>query len=67
MGLLIGHMGKYLHKLLQTLVNWGENLRINTYKDLSFLLHKLLVIRILAWIGISDMPDDEFGLDLFDS
>ena len=42
MGLLTGHMGKYFHELLQILVNWGENLRINTDKDLSFLLRKLL-------------------------
>ena len=40
--LLIGHVGKYFHELLQTLMNWDENLRINTYKDLSFLLRRLL-------------------------
>ena len=65
-GLLIGHMGKYLHELLQILVNWDENLRINTDKDLSFLLSRLFV-RIMAWMGTSDTPDDEFGTDLLDS
>ena len=65
-GLLIGHMGKYFHELLQTLVNLDENLRIDTYKDLLFLLHGLLV-RILVWMGTSDMLDDEFGFDLLDS
>ena len=65
-GLLIGHMGKYFHELLQILVNWDENLRINTYKVISFLLCMLL-LRILAWMGTSDMPDDEFGFDLLDS
>ena len=35
--LLIGHIGKYFHELLQILVNWDENLKINTCKDLSFL------------------------------
>ena len=65
-GFLIGHMRKYFHELLQTLVNWDEDLRINTYKDLSFLLRKLLV-RILAWMGTSDMLDDEFGFDRLDS
>ena len=29
----IGYLGKYFHELLQILVNWDENLRINTYKD----------------------------------
>ena len=42
-GLLTGHMGKYFHELLQILVNWDENLRINTDKDLLFLLRRLLV------------------------
>ena len=65
-GLLIGHMGKYLHELLQILVNYDENLRINTNKDFSFLLHMLLV-RILAWMGPSDMLDDESEIDLLDS
>ena len=64
-GLLIGHMGKYFHELLRILVNWDEILRINNYKDLSFLLHMLLV-RILAWMGTSDMLDDEIGFDLLD-
>ena len=41
-GLLTGHMGKYFHELLQILVNWDESLRINTDKDLSFLLRRLL-------------------------
>ena len=59
-------MGKYFQELLQTLLNWAENLRINTYQDLSFLLHKLLV-RILAWMGTSDMLDDKFGFDFLDS
>ena len=62
-GLLIGHMGKYFHELLQTLVNLDENLKINTDKDLLFLLRRLLV-RTLAWMGTSDMPDDEFESDL---
>ena len=65
-GLLIGHMEKYFHELLQTLVNWDESLKINTYKDLSLLLRRLRV-KILAWMGTSDMPDDEFGFDLWDS
>ena len=60
------HMGKYFHKLLQTLVNWDENLRINTHKDILFLL-RMLLVRILAWMGTSDMLDDEFGIDLLDS
>ena len=66
MGLLTGHMGKYFHELLQILVNWDESLRINTDKDLLFLLRKLLV-RILVWMGPFDMLDDEFGFDLSDS
>ena len=65
-GLLIGHIGKYFHELLQTLVNWDENLKTNTYKDLLFLLCRLFV-GILAWMGTSDMPDAEFGFDLLDS
>ena len=64
--LLTGHMGKYFHELLQILVNWDENLRINTDKDLLFLLRRLLV-RILVWMGTFDMLDDEFGFDLWDS
>ena len=59
-GLLTGHMGKYFLELLQILVNWDENLRINTDKDLLFLLRRLLV-RILVWMGTFDMLDDEFG------
>ena len=31
---LISHMRKCFHELLQILVNWDENLRINTDKDL---------------------------------
>ena len=62
----MGHMGKYFHTLLQILVNWDDNLRINTGKDLSFLFCMLLV-RILAWMGTSDMLKDEFGFDLLDS
>ena len=65
-GLLTGHMGKYFHKLLQILVNWDESLRINTDKDLLFLLRRLLV-RILVWMGTFDMLVDEFGFDLSDS
>ena len=65
-GLLIGHMGKYFHELLQILVNWDENVRISTDKDLSLRLHRLLV-RILVWIGTFDMLDDEFEIDLSDS
>ena len=65
-GLLTGHMGKYFHQLLQILVNWDENLRINTNKDLLFLLRKQLV-RILVWMGTFDMLDNEFGFDLWDS
>ena len=34
--LLIGYMGKYFHELLQSLVNWDENLGTNTCKELSF-------------------------------
>ena len=64
--LLTGHMGKYFHELLQILVNWDENLRINTDKDLLFLLRRLLV-RILVWMGTFDTPDDEFGFHLWDS
>ena len=63
---LVGHMGKYFHEPLQILLNWDENLRINTYKDLSFLLLMLLV-RILAWMAISDMPDDELEIDFLNS
>ena len=59
-------MGKYFHLLLQILANWDENLRINTDKDLSFLLRGLLV-GIWAWMGTSDTLDDEFGIDLLDS
>ena len=65
-GLLTGHMGKYFHELLQILVNWDESLRINTDKDLLFLLRRLLV-RILVWMGTFDMLDAEFGFDLSDS
>ena len=46
-GHLIGHMEKCFLELLQILVNWDENLRINTDKDLWLHLHRLLV-RILA-------------------
>ena len=46
-GHLIGHMGKCFHELLQILVNWDENLRINTDKDLLLHLYRLLV-RILV-------------------
>ena len=60
-GLLTGHIGKYFHELLQILVNWDENLRINTDKDLLFLLRGLLV-RILVWMETFDMLDDEFCL-----
>ena len=66
MGHLIGHMGKCFHELLQILVNWDENLRINTDKDLSLHLHRLLV-RILVWMGTFDMLGDEFEIDLVDS
>ena len=65
-GLLTGHMGKYFHELLQILVNWDENLRINTDKDLSLHLHRLLV-RVLVWMGTFDMLDDELEIDLSDS
>ena len=40
--LLTGHMGKYFHEFLQILVNWDEKLRINTDKNLLFLLRRLL-------------------------
>ena len=66
MGHLIGHMGKCFYKLLQILVNWAENLRINTNKDLSLYLHRLLA-RILVWMGTFDMLGDEFEIDLSDS
>ena len=59
-------MGKYCNELLQTLMNWNENLRIDSYKDLLFLLRRLPV-RTLVWMGTSDMLDDEFGFDLLDS
>ena len=60
-------MGKYFHELLQTLVNWDENLGINnTYKDVLFLL-RMLPVRIWAWMGTSDMLDAEFRFDLLDS
>ena len=65
-GHLIGQMGKFFHELLQILVNWDENLRINTDKDLSLHLHRLLV-RILVWMGTFDTPDDELEIDLSDS
>ena len=65
-GLLTGYMGKCFHELLQILVNWDENLRRNTHKDLSLNLHRLLV-RILVWMGTFDMLDDEFEIDLSDS
>ena len=55
-------IGKYFHELLQPLVNWDENLRISTDKDLLFLLRRLL-LRILVWMGTFDMLDDEFGFD----
>ena len=66
MGHLIGHMGKCFLELLQILVNWDENLRINTDKDLSLHLHRILV-RILIWMGTFDMLDDELEIDLSDS
>ena len=59
-------MRKYFHKLLQILVNWDESLGINTSKDLLFLLCRLLA-GILAYMGTSDMPDDEFEIYLLDS
>ena len=65
-GLLTGHMGKYFHELLQILVNWDKSLRINTDKDLSFRLRRLLA-GILAWMGTSDMLGDEFEIGLLDS
>ena len=58
-------MGKYFQELLQILVNWDENLRINTDKDLLSLLRRLLV-GIWAWMGTSDTLDDEFEIDLLD-
>ena len=64
--ILTGHMAKYFHELLQIQVNWDQNLRINTYKDILFLLRRLLV-RILVWMGTFDTLDDEFGFDLWDS
>ena len=63
---LIGHMGKCFRKLLQIPVNWDENLRINSNKDLSLHLHRLLA-RILVWMGTFDMLDDKFEIDLSDS
>ena len=62
-GHLIGHMGKCFLEVLQILVNWDENLRINTDTDLSLHLHRLLV-RLLVWMGTFDMLDDEFEIDL---
>ena len=62
-GLLTGHMGKYFHELLQILVIWDDNVRINTDKDLSFLLRRLLA-GILAQMGTSDMLDDESEIGL---
>ena len=47
-------------------MNWDENLRTNTDKDLSLHLQRLLV-RILVWMGTFDMLDDEFEIDLSDS
>ena len=66
MGPSMGHMGRYFHELLQILVNWDENLRINTDKILSFFLC-LLLVGILAWMGTSNTLDDELGIDLWDS
>ena len=54
------------HELLQVLVNWDENLRINTDKYLSLHLHRLRV-RILVWMETFDTLDDEFEIDLWDS
>ena len=65
-GQLIGHMGKCFLELMQILVNWDENLRVNTDKDLSLHLHGILV-RILVWMGTFDMLDDKFEIDLLDS
>ena len=65
-GHLIGHMGKCFLELLFILVHWDENLRVNTDKDRSLHLHRLLV-RILVWMGTFDMLDDESEIDLFDS
>ena len=42
-------------------MNWDENLRINTNKDLSLHLHRLLV-RILVWMGTFDMLMANLGL-----
>ena len=66
MGPSMGHMGRYFHELLQILVNWDENLRVNTDKILSFLLC-LLLVGILAWMGTSNTLDDELGIELWDS
>ena len=65
-GLITGHMGKYFHELLQILVNWNENLKRDTDKDLSFLLRRLLA-GILAQMGTSYMLGDEFEIALLDS
>ena len=65
-GHLVGHMGKCFLELLQILVNWDENLRINNDKNLLLHLHWLLV-RILVWMGTFDMLGDEFEIDLLDS
>ena len=51
---------KYFHELLQILVNWHENLRINTDKVLSYAAGK-------TWMGTSNKLDEEFGIDLLDS
>ena len=59
-------MGKYFHELLQILVNWYQNLRININEVVLYLL-RMMLVRILAWMGISDKPDDEFGICLSDS
>ena len=47
-------------------MNWDENPKINTDKDLLFLL-RMLLVRILALMGTSDMLDDGFEIDLLDS
>ena len=65
MGHLIGHMGKCFLQLLQILVNWNENLRINIDKDLS--LHLQEFVTVLAQMGTSDMLDDEFEIDPLES
>ena len=67
-GLLISHIRKYVHELLflQILVIWDETLRINTSTVLLFLI-RMLLVRILAWMGTSDMVDDEFGFDVLES